>query len=81
MESRRRSIRIRMEKQGTLTSLDGLFVRRCNLRNISSRGARLLVENPEEFPDGLVLRLEDKDVSWPCRIVRRQAHEIGVQFT
>lgn len=81
MDNRRKAIRTEIERQGTLSTPDGSIVRACNLRNISSRGARVMIEDHDGLPDGLVLHVTQDNVSWPCRVVRRQAGEIGVQFT
>lgn len=81
MHNRRSAVRTDLDRQGTLATPDGSIVRPCNLRNISSRGARVVIADHADLPDGLVLSLTGDTVSWPCRVVRREAGEVGVQFT
>ena len=54
----------------------------CIIKDISEGGARLSGGGVNELPDHFVLSLSaDHKVSRPCRIVRRDEGEIGVQFS
>jgi hypothetical protein len=80
MKNRRHSLRMTIDREASLSTLDGSHIRSCRLRNLSARGARVLIDDHADLPDSIVLHLLGDGVSWPCRIVRRQAGEIGVLF-
>ena len=51
----------------------------CKVRNLSSRGAKLLVSSVVGIPDTFDLLLEGNSRQ-PCRVVWRTLKELGVQF-
>src|SRR5262245_37432012 len=60
---------------------DGSPPRRCQLADISDRGARLTVSSPEELPDlfALLFTVTAETGRW-CRISWRSDTQVGVQF-
>jgi PilZ domain len=56
-------------------------LRRCKLVDISANGARLIVENNENIPDGFNLLLSRfGSPSYHCTVVWKQGDEMGVEF-
>ena len=51
----------------------------CTVRNMSSKGAKLLVTSVVGIPDTFDLVL-DNDGRQPCRVVWRTLKELGVEF-
>ncbi|MFE1601713.1 PilZ domain-containing protein [Methylobacterium sp. ID0610] len=52
----------------------------CVLRDVTARGARLVVPDAIRFPDKLCLLVDAEDASLPCTVVWRRAGEMGVVF-
>jgi hypothetical protein len=80
MDNRRRALRVNFVKSAQLVTADGKIIRRCEVRDLSSRGAKLLLSDHADLPDDVMLHLPLDGVTWPCRIMRRRGGEIGVQF-
>ena len=80
MTYRRGSVRMNIDRLAQIGTPDGTSLRACRLRDMSARGAKLLLDDHDDLPERVVLYLKDEGTSWPCRIVRRQAGAIGVQF-
>ncbi|MGB6175243.1 MAG: PilZ domain-containing protein [Methylocella sp.] len=51
----------------------------CTVRNLSDRGACLIVESPIGIPDSFDLMLDHASVR-DCRVTWRKATKIGVEF-
>ena len=67
-----------MLKAASIVFNDGKAVIYCTMRNISSRGALLKVENSIEIPDAFELRFDELKVD--CVVARRTFTELGVTF-
>lgn len=80
MGNQRQALRVDFFRTALLLSVDGAVIRDCQVRNLSSRGARLIVSDPAHLPDDVLLCLPLDGVTWPCRIMQRRSREIGVQF-
>lgn len=53
----------------------------CSIRNLSKSGARLGLPNTDGVPDSFVLRLSADGSETECRVIWRQAKELGIEFT
>lgn len=81
MDNRRQAQRVEFVKFAHLLSTDGTILHECQVRNLSSRGARLILSELADLPDDVLLCLPLDGVTWPCRIMRRRGREIGIEFT
>ena len=52
----------------------------CTVRNVSDRGACLLVTSPLGIPENFNLLLDAEKTSKPCRVVWQKETQIGVEF-
>ena len=79
MLERRKHARRQVFKFGMLTyrCLAKLGV----VKNISSTGAMVAVENSIGVPDDFTLDVEANLYTGPCRVAWKNAEEIGVRFT
>ncbi len=80
MHSRRNALRTKINMSAQLVTSDGRVVRTGQLRDLSARGAKLVLPNSAELPEQVILHLPLDGVMWPCRIVRRRDGEVGVLF-
>lgn len=78
MEERRRSFRRKVLKPGRIVFNGGFSVITCTLRDLSEHGAKLRVPSPVGIPPQFDLHFETRSVS--CRLVRKQADILGVEF-
>ena len=78
MDERRRAPRQRVLKTGTIFFNNGRSSTSCVLRNVSSGGALLKIENTLGVPAEFRLRFDGHLVD--CVSVRRTVGEIGVAF-
>ncbi|MEP7241280.1 MAG: PilZ domain-containing protein [Devosia sp.] len=78
MDERRKFIRRRVLKAGTIVFNHGRSTASCTLRNLSDGGALLRMANAVTVPQDFVLAFEGKAVV--CHAVRRTLSEIGVAF-
>ena len=81
MDNRRKAIRMDFFKSAQLITSDGTIIQRCEVRDLSSRGAKLILLDHDKLPTNVLLHMPLDGVMWPCRIMRRRGREIGVQFT
>lgn len=51
----------------------------CTVRNLSSKGAKLIVESQVGIPNSFDLEF-DEGTTRPCRVIWRREGEIGVHF-
>ncbi len=83
MQNRRKSVRVKIDRAALIKPKDGSFSIACTMRDISARGARLLLDRQnagDSLPDIVVLHLPDDGSGWLCQIVRRRGNELGIQF-
>jgi hypothetical protein len=78
MDERRRSPRRRVLKSGCIVLNDGFSSISCTLRDLSDHGVRLSVASPIGIPPTFDLRFDERAIQ--CRVVRREAQCIGVEF-
>jgi len=78
MEERRRSPRRKVLKPGRIVFNGGFSVITCTLRDLSEHGAKLHMPSPVGIPLQFNLHFDSHSV--PCRIVRKQADTVGVEF-
>ena len=78
MDERRGSLRRRVVKAGTIFFNGSRSSTSCVLRNLSSTGALLKIENTLSVPSEFRLRFDGQLVD--CISVRRNVSEIGVAF-
>jgi hypothetical protein len=78
-DERRQAQRYRTLKGAHIVFNHGGSSINCVVRNLSETGALLKVGSPFGIPDEFVLAL-DNGPATACRVVRRTAHEIGVEF-
>ena len=79
MRDRRPSLRKRVLKGGKIrfgraSAID------CMIRNLSEKGACLLVESPIGIPETFQLQIANESVIWKCRVAWRKEKLIGVEF-
>jgi PilZ domain len=79
MIEKRVAPRHRVFKHGTLTFNDGGGVD-CTVRNISSTGARLDIDNPVGVPQSFTLVIETDQFMRRCHAVWSSDKRIGVAF-
>ena len=76
---RSRAERHRALKSAQIRFYNANCVIDCTIRNVSDTGAKLCVTTPIGLPEFFELRQTSEPIRH-CRIVRRGANEIGVQF-
>jgi hypothetical protein len=76
----RTTSRRRILKAGVIAFNERHSTLACGVRNISALGARLLVEGSVSPPDTFLLIVALDGLEADCRVVWRQAGEIGVRF-
>lgn len=79
VEDCRGAPRIRVFKGGKITFIGRGAAIDCFIRNLSETGARLKVESAVGIPDSFDLMQERGNIR-KCKVVWRQATELGVQF-
>jgi PilZ domain len=77
---RRKTTRIRRPGRAGLVSLTDVDIGECTLRDISSTGARISVEDPEVVPDYFKLKVPGARELRRCRIRWRSGSDIGLEF-
>jgi hypothetical protein len=80
MQEQRRAARNRVLKSGRLVFNDKRSTVDCTVRNQSASGALLLVASPLGLPDEVELHIPRDGFSRLCRIIRREADRIAVEF-
>lgn len=78
-EDRRKAPRIKARKGGRIVYLNGAATRDCAIRNLSTSGARLVVESTAGLPDQFGLMFEDGSQRW-CIVRWRRLAELGIEF-
>ncbi len=77
---RRTMTRKRVLKGGTITFAGRHATLQCVIRELSSSGARLQVENVSDVPDTFELIVDMDGMKYSCQVIRRQANDVGVSF-
>ena len=77
----RTTARTRVRRIGWLTKTKGESLRECVVFDESERGARLVVDSPNEIPDSFYLYLSlDFSSRRRCRVAWRSEKQIGVEY-
>ncbi|MCQ2004994.1 PilZ domain-containing protein [Rhizobium sp. NRK18] len=78
-EDRRSEHRMRSLKAGRIVFNHEYSTINCTVRNMSAKGAKLLVENAMQLPETFELVFSD-DTRHSCEIKWRKLKEVGVSF-
>jgi hypothetical protein len=78
MDERRKAPRQRTFKTGSITLPHGIV--ECLIRNMSANGAMLEFLKPALVPDDFTLLIKPDMTQRQCRVTRRKALRIGVEF-
>ncbi len=79
-DERRGEPRSRTLKAGRIVFNHRGSVVNCTVRNMSSKGAKLVVSSQAGLPNSFELELEAGGPPHPCRVIWRRDNEIGVNF-
>jgi hypothetical protein len=77
---RRSEPRSRTLKAGRIVFNRRASVVTCTIRNMSSKGAKLVVSSQAGLPNSFELELESGGPPRSCRVIWRRDNEIGVNF-
>jgi len=80
MEERRQFPRHRTLKSGKIVVQPRASVFDCTVRNLSPKGALLVVASLSRIPETFDLVLETSGEQHPCRVVWRGEDRMGVEF-
>jgi hypothetical protein len=81
MQDRRHSQRRRTLRAGRILFNNRRSVISCTVRNISNRGACLLLPSVVDVPQVFDLRIEGESASRLCKMIWYSHNRIGVEFT
>lgn len=78
---KRERARTTVRRAGWTARTKGEQLRECLVWDESPSGARLIVDNPQEFPESFYIYLTlDFSSRRHCRVVWRSDREVGVQY-
>jgi hypothetical protein len=80
MKERRTVARTRTLKSGKIRVNARTSMIECTIRNLSPKGALLLVPTILGVPDEFVLEMSADRSRHNCRVTWRDAHRLGVEF-
>jgi hypothetical protein len=80
MQERRQAPRARTLKSGKIIFKMRRTSIECTIRNLSDRGALLIVSNLALIPESFELELEATRVRYDCRVKWRGEDRLGVEF-
>jgi hypothetical protein len=80
MDDKRKSSRRRVLKGGKIVFADGMRVIDCTIRDLSAKGARLIIANTIGVPDTFQLFEKSSGMLYPATVVWRQTDALGVKF-
>jgi len=78
MVETRRAPRYRVSKRALIGSGKGAI--QCIVRDLSTTGAAIEVENQTGIPDSFVIFVIEDDLHLSCRVMWRRDYRIGVVF-
>jgi PilZ domain len=79
-ESKGRAERKRVLRGGKIILANLMSTFECKLRNVSSSGALLIVNNAANIPDEFYLSVDFQPGRRPCHVAWRKMNELGVEF-
>ncbi len=78
---RRQGPRVAMHYRARVEPAPGQPLRDCVMVDVSSKGARLVFEKPDELPEDFTLVLSDRGTPRRrCHVTWRTEEEVGVNF-
>ena len=80
VEERRGTARTHVLKSGIAVTVDGTQREACVIDNLSATGALLIVEQPEQLPEDLVLMIDGENSKRPAHVIRRNKGSVAVSF-
>ena len=81
MDTKKRAARKSLHQPGWITLDGGFAVRPCVVRDLSSSGAKLTIEDPNTLPAKLRLAFSrDARNGRPCEVVWRRGQTVGIKF-
>lgn len=79
--AKKREARKSVSQPGWLTLDGGFAVRPCVVRDLSSTGAKITVDDPNVLPAKLRLGFSrDARTGQPCEVVWRRGKSVGIKF-
>lgn len=80
VENRRGADRVDELKSGFAITVDGTRRESCVVDNLSETGALLIVEQPQQLPDELIVIIDGENIRRPAHVTRRHHDTIAVSF-
>ena len=80
-DTKKREARKSLYQPGWITLEGGFAARPCVVRDLSSSGAKLTIEDPNTLPAKLRLAFSrDARTGRPCEVVWRRGNTVGIKF-
>jgi hypothetical protein len=80
-DTKKRATRKSLQQPGWITLEGGFAARPCVVRDLSSSGAKLTIEDPNTLPAKLRLAFSrDARTGRPCEVVWRRGQTVGIKF-
>lgn len=80
VENRRSADRLNVLKSGFAITVDGTRRESCVVDNLSETGALLIVEQPQQLPDELIIIIDGENIRRPAHVTRRHRDTVAVSF-
>jgi hypothetical protein len=79
--NKKRDVRKSVHQPGWISFEGGFAARRCVVQDMSSTGAKIVIEDPNSLPGKLRLALSrDARTGRSCEVVWRRGKSVGVKF-
>jgi hypothetical protein len=80
-DTKKREARKSLHQPGWITLEGGFAARPCVVRDLSSSGAKLTIDDPNTLPAKLRLAFSrDARTGQPCEVVWRRGKTVGIKF-
>jgi hypothetical protein len=80
-DTKKREARKSLHQPGWITLDGGFAARPCVVRDLSSSGAKLTIDDPNTLPAKLRLAFSrDARTGQPCEVVWRRGKTVGIKF-
>jgi hypothetical protein len=80
-DTKKREARKSLHQAGWITLEGGFAARPCVVRDLSSSGAKLTIDDPNTLPAKLRLAFSrDARTGRPCEVVWRRGQTVGIKF-
>ena len=80
-DTKKRAARKSLQQPGWITLEGGFAARACVVRDLSSSGAKLTIEDSNTLPAKLRLAFSrDARTGRPCEVVWRRGQTVGIKF-